>query len=258
MIFTLTEFFSRRPLESPSNPTIDAKGNKRKGERGCVCSRSCKGGGTQRVTQAVGCLAEARLGGMASPSLVKQWTKSSTPMANARQSPVSEPRRSPRLSGGGKGVLTATSANKVVKRSPARRSSLLVGGKRSLEARPTPEVEEDELPEEMQFASDSPAMKKARPSDAKRMSRVSFGGVELLRYDKNQKGLTPARRSSTERAGSCEAQWEAKRFLAMLAGLSSSSSSCFLYVAISCARNVSTRARRVAHAADLNFHLRTT
>ena len=157
-----------------------------------------KGAAHSALHRRLGGLAEARLGGMASPSLVKQWTKTSTPMANARQSPVSEPRRSPRLSGGGKGVLTATSANKVVKRSPARRSSLLVGGKRSLEARPTPEVEEDELPEEMQFASDSPAMKKARPSDAKRMSRVSFGGVELLRYDKNQKGLTPARRSSTE------------------------------------------------------------
>ena len=108
-----------------------------------------KGAAHSALHRRLGGLAEARLGGMASPSLVKQWTKSSTPMANARQSPVSEPRRSPRLSGGGKGVLTATSANKVVKRSPARRSSLLVGGKRSLEVRPTPEVEEDELPEEM-------------------------------------------------------------------------------------------------------------
>ncbi len=140
--------------------------------------------------------------GMASPSVLRQWGGSSG------NTPMTEPRRSPRLSGGrpdsrqspvaSRSALAATSANT---KSPARRrSSLLVGGKRSLEPRASPaQAEEDELPEEMQglqgTPSDSPAMKKARPSEARRASRVSFGGVELLRYDKNKTGLTPAVKS---------------------------------------------------------------
>lgn len=129
---------------------------------------------------------------MASPSLVKQWQGAS---------PMSEPRRSPRLSGAHEGILKPTSANRDSS-ARSRRSSLMVGGKRSLKAQASPGADEDELPEEMQFASDSPAPKKQRPSEAKRNSRVSFGLACVREFDKNQSRATSAgasRRSSVEK-----------------------------------------------------------
>jgi len=135
---------------------------------------------------------------------VKSWMEQATSVVLMDTStPMPEPRRSPRLSTGGKAApgLTPATAGKensaprqrASSRSPNRRSSLL---KRGLEPRasPAPAAVEDELPEEMQdLPSDSPAHKKSRPSEARRMSRVSFGGVELRKYDKNAKGVTPSR-----------------------------------------------------------------
>lgn len=131
---------------------------------------------------------------MASPSLVNSWEQPTT-------TPMAEPRRSPRISGGKPAASPATDNKENAARQ--RKLATPVGSsllKRGLEARPSPSpapsiADEEELPDEMNIEpSDSPAYKKSRPSSA-RVSRVSFGGVELRRFDRNAKGVTPGRSS---------------------------------------------------------------
>ena len=121
----------------------------------------------------------------------------------AEASPLPAVRRSPRLSKQAAASPAMDQENAQVQRrrtASARQGRAATATppsvlKRGLEPRASPTETMDELPAEMAgLPSDSPAHKKSRGGSEARKSRVSFGGVQLRKFDKNAK-KSPARKS---------------------------------------------------------------